>query len=76
MSDQSRRQSHCSADRLVCVTLPYTTFLVEHAVACWFSPNVPLLNRCFAIHGISLFDLRGIEWAIFDAEGLTKPRIT
>jgi len=20
--------------------------------------------------------LRGIEWAIFDAEGLTKPRIT
>jgi hypothetical protein len=21
-------------------------------------------------------DLRGIEWAIFDAEGLTKPRIT
>jgi len=21
-------------------------------------------------------DLRGIEWAIFDADGLTKPRIT
>jgi hypothetical protein len=24
----------------------------------------------------NILDLRGIEWAIFDAEGLTKPRIT
>jgi hypothetical protein len=26
--------------------------------------------------GLEIIDLRGIEWAIFDAEGLTKPRIT
>jgi hypothetical protein len=25
---------------------------------------------------IKIKGLRGIEWAIFDAEGLTKPRIT